>query len=178
MLVRSTRNCPNTPRVLFALEELGLAYETEVVDDGVFATTWGSPGPTVHDGDIVTIEPGAILRHLVRRENGRLWPTTLAQQAEADRWIEFQGRRLSRAVEAKDPQLIGRLLGVVEAHLATRSTWFVGDDVTIVDIAWSLLATPQARTMLPLARFPVLGAYLERVAARPAFARAFARVPR
>src|ERR1041384_6447641 len=99
--LRSTHNCPNTPRVAFALEELGLAYQIERVEDGVFTATWGSPGPTLHDGDVVTIEPGAILRRLARRE-GKLWPPTLAAQAAADRWFEFQGRRLSRAFEAKD----------------------------------------------------------------------------
>jgi glutathione S-transferase len=177
MLLRSTRNCPNTPRILFALEELGLAYEIEMVEDGVFRDTWGSPGPTIHDGDVTTIEFGAILRHLVRREGGRLWPTSLALQADADRWLEFQGRRLGRAVEAKDLREIGRLLAFVEAQ-AAKATWFLGDDFTLLDTAWSLMALPQARAMLPLARFPALGAYLERVAARPAFARGMAAAPR
>lgn len=175
MILRSTHNCPNTPRILFALEELGITYQTERVEDGVFATGWGSPGPSLHDGDVSTIEPGAIARHLVRRESGRLWPTSLAQQAEADRWIEFQSRRLSRAVESKDGPAIMRLLGFVEAQVA-KHPWFVGDDFTMVDIMYSLLATPQARAMLPLSQFPQLGAYLERLAARPAFGRALARL--
>jgi len=118
-------------------------------------------GPSLHDGDVNTIEPGAILRHLVRRAEGRLWPTTLALQADADRWIELQNRRLSRAVEAKDAAEIMRLLALVDAQVA-RSTWFVGDELTIVDVLYSLLALPQARTMVPgLASLPALGAYLD-----------------
>jgi glutathione S-transferase len=54
MHVCSTENCPNTPRILFALEELGIDYEIEVV---VFSATWGSPGPEVHDGDAIVVEP-------------------------------------------------------------------------------------------------------------------------
>src|SRR4051812_46955846 len=115
IIVRSTRNCPNTPRILFALEELGLEYEMEHVEDGVFSRDWGSPGPSITDAETTTIEPGAILRHLSRRTNGKLWPVSLAQQADADRWLEFQGRRISRAVDAKDGPEIIRLLGFVEA---------------------------------------------------------------
>lgn len=177
MIVRSTKNCPNTPRVLFALEELGIAYETDVVEDGHFTTTWISPGPSIHDGDVTTVEPGAIVRHLVRREKGRLWPTTLAEQADADRWIELQSRRMSRAVEAKDGAAIGRILGMTDAHLA-KGPWFMGETLTAVDVMWSVLAIPQARAMLPLASFANLSAWCDRVLARPAYARALARVPR
>lgn len=174
IIVRSTKNCPNTPRVLLALEELGLAYDSEVVDDGVLSSTFGSPGPLVIDGDAEVIEPGAIVRHLVRRGGGALWPTTLADQAQADRWIEFQSRRMSRAVEAKDGALIVRLLGYVEEQVG-KSSWFVGDTFTMVDVIYALFATPQARAMLPLAKFPALSAYVERLSARPAYARATAR---
>jgi glutathione S-transferase len=174
IVVRSTKNCPNTARILFALEELDLAYTIELVDDGVLSATFGSPGPLVLDGDASVIEPGAIVRHLVRRTNGTLWPTTLADQAQADRWIELQSRRLSRAVEAKDTQAIARLLTLVDAQVA-KGTWFIGEMFTIVDVVYALLATPQARAMLPLPQFPALSAYLDRVAARPAWARAIQR---
>jgi glutathione S-transferase len=168
--LRSTHNCPNTPRVVFALEELGLTYEIERVEDGVFTAGWGSPGPTLHDGDIVTIEPGAILRHLARRE-GKLWPTSLAEQAAADRWFEFQGRRLSRAFEAKDAPKIRALLGFVDAQLQ-KTTWLVGDQFTMVDVLFSLLGLPAAREKLPMiAALPAFSAYLDRVTARPAFQR-------
>lgn len=175
--VRTTKNCPNTPRILFALEELGHEYTTELVEDGTFSKTYGSPGPQIIDGDVRAIEPFAILRHLVRRENGRFWPTTLAQQAEADRWLDVQGRRMSAALAAKNPEEIAHLLGLVEAQV-TKATWFMGDDFTIVDIVWSLLALPHARAMLPIDRFPGLSAYLDRVSARPAYARGLERTPR
>lgn len=171
--LRSTHNCPNTPRVVFALEELGLPYEIERVEDGVFTAGWGSPGPTLHDGDVVTIEPGACLRHLARRA-GKLWPTTLAAQADADRWFEFQGRRLSRAFEAKDAVKTRSLLGFVDAQVA-KTTWLVGETFTMVDVMYSLLGLPGSRAKLPmLGELPALSAYLERVNARPAFSRALA----
>ena len=123
------------------------------------------------------IEPFAIVRHLVRRENGKLWPTSLQLQADGDRWLDFQGRRLSAAMKAKDPAELAHLLSLVDAQVA-KATWFLGEDFTIVDVVWSLLAHPQSKTMLPVARFPALTAYVERVAARPSWARGFERTLR
>lgn len=175
IVVRTTKNCPNTPRILFGLEEFGLPYECTVVEDGTFSKTYGSPGPELVDGDVRVIEPFAIFRHLVRREHGKLWPTSLQQQADADRWIDFQGRRLSSAFKAKDADEIRHLLGFVEQQLANGGPWLLGEPFTIVDIVWSLLALPQSRVALPLASLPALSAYLDRVAARPAYARGFER---
>jgi len=172
--VRTTKNCPNTPRILFALEELGLDYECQLVEDGTFSATYGSPGPEVVDGDVRVIEPFAIVRHLVRRENGRLWPTSLAAQADADRWLDFQGRRISAAMHDKNFEEVIRLLGFVETQV-DKGPWFMGEDFTMVDVVWSLLALPQSRAKLPIAKFAALSAYLDRVSARPAYVRGFER---
>jgi glutathione S-transferase len=156
--VRTTKNCPNTPRILFGLEEFGLPYECTLVEDGTFSSTYGAPGPEIVDGDVRVLEPFAILRHLVRRENGRLWPTSLAAQADADRGLDFQGRRLSAALHEKNAAEIVRLLGFVDVQVA-KGTWFMGDDFTIVDVVWSLLALPQSRAKVPVDKFPALSAY-------------------
>jgi glutathione S-transferase len=175
--VRTTKNCPNTPRILMGLEEFGLPYECTLVEDGTFTKNYGSPGPEIIDGDVHVIEPLAIFRHLVRRENGKLWPTSLQQQADADRWLDFQGRRLSGAIGAKNVEEIMRLLGFVEAQVA-KATWFLGEDFTMVDVVWSIVAQPQMKAMLPVAKFPALAAYTERMAARPAFTRGIERTLR
>ena len=138
ILVRTTTNCPNTPRTLFALEEFGLDYRCELVEDGTFAATYGSPGPEIVDGEVHAIEPFAIFRHLVRRENGRLWPTSLAAQADADRWLDVQGRRLSAALQEKNVEQIMRLLGFVDAQVA-KGPWFMGEVFTIVDVSFFAL---------------------------------------
>jgi glutathione S-transferase len=43
---------------------------------------------------------------------------------------------------------------------------------------WSLLAHPQTKAMLPVDKFPAIAAYVERISARPAFARGFERTLR
>jgi glutathione S-transferase len=171
--VRSTQDCSNTPRILFALEELGLPYELERVPDGTFSREWGSPGPTLTDEEVVAIEPGAILRHLARRA-GKLWPVTLAEQAVADRWFEVLGRRVYHAVETKNVAEVERLLGFVDAIVA-RTPWLIGETFSMVDIYYSWLAQPKMRAKLTfLAGKPAFAAYLDRIAARPAFQRAMA----
>jgi glutathione S-transferase len=175
--VRTTKNCPNTPRILMCLEEFGLPYECVLVEDGTFSKTYGAPGPEIIDGDVHVLEPFAIGRHLVRRENGKLWPTSLQHQADADRWLDFQGRRLSAAIKAKDPAEIGHLLGLVDAQVA-KATWFLGEDFTMVDVMWSLFAHPQSKAMVPVDKYPALAAYTERIAARPAFTRGLERTLR
>src|SRR5690349_3585508 len=108
MLVRSTRNCPNTPKVLLALHELGIAYETAIEEDGWFRANVGCAGPTLEDGGLVVIELTAILRHLGRRG---LLAQDAATLAEGDRWIEMYRR------VAEKPEASAHLLGFLERRL-------------------------------------------------------------
>ncbi len=178
IVLRSTRNCTNAPRVMFALEELGLEYSIDAVPDGTFTNTWGSPGPTLSEqlpeGALLVIEPAAIVRHLARR-SGQLWPTSLAAQADGDRWIDFLQRRLVRALDKGDPEKLALLLGFLENQVGT---WLLGDELTIVDCLYAYLDQTYARERIPFERFPAIAAYVERIATRPAWIRANARIPR
>lgn len=170
MIVRSTRNCTNTPRLLFALEEAGVSFVSAIADDGYFTQTYGVPGPALEDDDgFVLVEIGALLRHAGRAYG--LWPAALRAQAEADRWMDFLHRRLSAAIQDGDPRA---LLARLDARLDGRDHLL--DAFSVVDCAASALIMKRAR--LPLDGLDRLGAYLDRLAARPAWARAVARTPR
>lgn len=170
IVLRSTVACTNTPRVALVLEELGLAYRIERAPDGTFLRGWGSTGPLMVDGDLELIEFGAVLRHLVRREGGRLWPRALADQAAADRWLEFQTRRLTRALDKGDPAEIARLWSFVERRLGEQP-WLGGDALSVADLVYAREARPAVRATLAVDGLPRVAAFLERLAARPAFAR-------
>lgn len=161
---------------MFALEELGLDYEIEAAPDGTFTSGWGSPGPTLQDDDVLAIEPAAIVRHLARR-SGKLWPASLAAQAEGDRWIDFLQRRLVRALDKGDPEKLALLLGFLDKQLAPGA-WLLGAELTIVDCLYAYLDQTYARERIPFDRFPAIAAYAERLATRPAWIRANTRVPR
>jgi glutathione S-transferase len=168
--VRSTTNCPNTPRVLVALEETGTPYEITAVPDGTFTALYGIPGPELTDGDLVVVELGAVARHVARAYGaGTLWPSDLRGQAEVDRWYELM-RRLSAAVKEDARPLCERL----DAQLAGRD-WLAGA-FTLADCAF--VAALPMRAKLPLAGLDRFTAYLDRLAARPSVVRGLARVPR
>lgn len=156
MLVRSTRNCPNTPKVLLALHELGIAYETAIEEDGWFRAHVGCPGPTLEDGDLVVIEINAILRHIGRSYG--LLPQDRATLAEADRWLELY-RRIAEKADASAP-----LIAFLERRLEGRD-WLLGA-FSVADCAYVPMSGPPWRQKLPLDAAPRVNAWLDRIAER------------
>ncbi len=173
MIVRSTLNCTNTPRLLFVLEEAGVAYESAIAPDGYFTKTYGIPGPALEDEGFVLVEIGALLRHAARRYAfGTLWPDELRRMAEVDRWIDFQSRRLSRAVEQGKQDAVLALLARLDHQLEGKE--FVLGDLTVADCAFAALIPRRATLPQGVAN---VRAYLDRLAARPAYRRAVERTP-
>lgn len=71
--------------------------------------------------------------------------------------VEVARAALRNSLQALEPQLAGR-------------TWFLGDDFTMADIS-ACPALFYGDWIVSLAEFPNLAAYLERLKARPSFAR-------
>jgi GST-like protein len=141
-------------------------------------------------------ESGAILQYLAEK-TGQLLPADPARRWQTIQWLHFQmggvgpmfgqvgffnkfagkdfadKRPLDRYVaESK------RLLGVMDAHLATHR-WFAGGDYSIADIAmlgWvrNLIGFYEAREIVGFDRFRNVAAWLERGLARPAVQRGLA----
>ena len=174
--LRSTLGCVNTPRILFALEEMGVPYRVETVPDGTFTMRYGIPGPELVDGERVVVEVGAILRHVVRTYGtGGLWPADRFDQAEVDRWLDFQAIRIARAAAARDLETLGTLLAALERHLGTR-TWLLGNAFSVADCGF--VPAMLKRDKFPLDKFPAIAAYFDRLGERPAWKRALAATPR
>jgi GST-like protein len=174
MIIRSTRNCPNTPRALFALEEVGVPYEVAVESDGWFTANVGCPGPILEDGALRVIEINAVLRHL-GRAHPQLMPADLAGQAEMDRWLEMY-RRIGQAVIPKlKPDQVLHLAGFLDRALDGRD-WMLGA-FSIVDCSYLAMAFPPVFPVLPLAQVPRFAAYLERLRTHPAAQRGLSRRP-
>lgn len=174
--LRSTTGCVNTPRILYALEEMGVPYRVDTVPDGTFSARYGIPGPELVDGDRIVVEVGAILRHVCRTYGaGTLWPSDRFDQAECDRWLDFQAIRVARAAAARDLETLGTLLGAFERHISKR-TWILGDALSVADIGF--VPAMLKRDKFPLETFPSIAAYFDRLAARPAWQRALAANPR
>jgi glutathione S-transferase len=137
------------------------------------------------DGDILT-ENAAILQYVASRlPDAQLIPGDARQQAHLQQWLCFIGTELHKGLyspllDAKAPEAAKAYalekglsrLALVEKHLTGREylldRFSVADAYMVVVLGWSVV------TPIKLADYPAIHAYLERVRARPAVARAFA----
>ena len=187
-------------RILWLLEELGLAYEvkrdardpkTLLAPPSLKAVHPLGKSPVIVDAGRAIAETGAIVEYLVEKGDGHLGPP--AHRDAALRYRHF----LHYAEGSLMPPLlvllvIGRLgllgrparkpiqamldvhLDWLEAELAERP-WFAGDDFTAADVMMSFpLEAARQRGGLDASR-PNLTDWLERIHARPAYGRALER---
>ncbi len=187
-------------RIVWLCEELGVPYDLKVYDrDAV--TRLAPPeykalhplgaAPVIQDGDVLLAESGAIVEYIVARYGkGQL---VLAPDhpdfAHFLYWFHFANGTLQPATGRN--MILGRLdlpldnplinamkarldlaLGLVEARLA-QSAHLAGDELTTADIM-AVFTLTTMRNFLPfdLAPYPAIRAYLQRIAARPAYRRA------
>jgi glutathione S-transferase len=189
----------NVQKVVWALEELGLAYEN-VPRGGTFggldepayrALNPNGRVPTLRDGDVVVWESHAIVRYLAASYGaGSLWPLEPRERAESDKWTDwtattfqpgwlavFEG--IVRTPEAeRDPAHIARaeaaahrLYAMLDQRLADRD-FLGGTRPTYADI---VAGASMFRWMtMPHERpaLPNLEAWHRRLMARPAFVKA------
>ncbi|HYJ29341.1 MAG TPA: glutathione S-transferase [Allosphingosinicella sp.] len=187
-------------RVLWLLEELGLAYEvrryarhpkTMLAPPELARIHPLGKSPIIeHDGRVVA-ETGAIVDYLVELAGGRLGPPPECDDAlRYGHFLHYaEGslmppllvmlvvRRLGllgRPARPTIQRMIDRHLDWLESGLAARP-WFAGEQFTAVDVMMSFpLEAARARAGLD-ARRPCLTDWLERIHARPAYGAALAR---
>src|SRR3954454_9158832 len=138
-------NSINVQKALWAIEELGIAYERVdaggpfgiVKEEAYRRLNPNSLVPTIEDDGFVLWESNAIVRYLAAKHAaGSLWPDDLKVRAEADRWMDwstttfwpalrvlFLGMVRSAPAE-RDPQALeesrlktAEVLRIVDAHL-------------------------------------------------------------
>ncbi len=189
-------------RVLWMLEELGIAYRVKRYERDP-RTMLAPPelrkvhplgkSPVIEDldGGQVVAETGAIVEYLVGKADGRLGSPKDRDAALRYRfWLHYaEGSMMpplllklalsrvplmgSFAVKRIQP-MIDVHLDYVEAELAQRP-WFVGDEITAADIMMSFpLEAARSRAGLSPSR-PVTIAWLDKVHARPAYQAALAK---
>ncbi|WP_240230372.1 glutathione S-transferase family protein [Devosia lacusdianchii] len=187
----------NVRKVLWALDELGLAYERE---------DWGLPlrdpkvpeflalnpngqVPVLVEGEFVLWESNAILIYLAERE-GRLLPAQLELRAVALQWLGWQASELNPpwgyAVNAlirktpgyDDPTKVADSIArwsakmdLLEAQLARTGAFVAGGEFTIADIAVALSVHRWMAIPAEKKAFAAVADYYERLMSREAGAR-------
>ena len=187
-------------RIVWLCEELGIPYDLKVYDrDAV--TRLAPPeykalhplgaAPVMQDGDVLLAESGAIVDWIIAKHGkGRL---VLAPDhpdfADFLYWFHFANGTLQPAtgrnmilgrldLPADNPMLkamkarLDLALGLLEARLA-KVKYLAGSAFTTADIM-AVFSLTTMRYFLPfdLSPYPAILAYLQRIAARPAYRRA------
>ena len=195
----------NTLKTLYVLEELGVDFEFRFVDlakgenrseDFRAMNPAGRVPVLEHDGQFL-FESGAICRYVGTVEHSPLFPADKLARARVDQWMTFftchPGRWLTKLFFEKvvkpkagwgEPDAAGcaeadkfarQQLKVVEDWLEGRQ-WLANDAFSIAE-PFALAYLEQVRYVdFPLAEFPRVHAWFERLDRREATERARARV--
>lgn len=186
-------------RIVWLMEELGLEYkleifprETSAVAPAPLKSIHGlGKAPVIRDGDVVLAESGAIVEYIVHRHaGGRLAvPPEDPSYARYLYWLHFAEGSLmslmlialvlSRVPEARTSPVTARIGARVQQMLAFVDTelgsgpWFAGTAFTAADVMMAFpFSTMRHFLDVDMAPYPNLFAYVERVAARPAYQKA------
>ncbi|MBK7061944.1 MAG: glutathione S-transferase [Rubrivivax sp.] len=198
MIVVHHLNESRSQRILWLLEELGLAYEvrhyqrdarTRLAPPELAAVHALGKSPVVEDGELQLIESGAIVDYLIRHYGGgRLQPAPDSRDYELyNQWLHYaEGSamlplllklyvsRLGDAGAPLAPRIDSELqnhLGYVDRALQGRD-WLVGQDLSGADVQMSFVGEA-ARGLR--ADHPALDAWVRRFQLRPAYRRALER---
>jgi glutathione S-transferase len=186
----------NVRKVLWTLDELGLAYERE---------DWGQGFSPTRDPKFLKLNPNALVPVLVDDE-GPLWesnaicryvaagaplyPEGRRARAVVDQWLDWQCAELNTAWRFAfaglvrktpgfdDPARIAAsveawntAMGILDARLVDTGAYAAGDHFTLADIVLGLSVHRWLHSPIDRQDWPAVKAYYDRLKQRPAFAR-------
>lgn len=188
---------PNTWKVRALAAQLGLSLEFEFVDltkGGSHTAHYLAINPTgrtpaLTDGAFTLWESTAILQYLASRQPSSLWPNDDRVRADIMRWQSWELAHWTK--EACEPLIFERLVkqilrigppepsvvekglkafhkeaAMLDNHLAGRSH-LVEDTLTLADFSVAAPLFYAERADLPLAAYPNVNAWFDRVSALP-----------
>lgn len=196
-------NASMTPHMV--LEELGVPYELVLVDrttnaqrsPGYLKLNPNGKIPVLVDGDLVLYETAAIVLHLADTHPGAglapplgtseralfyKWLMWLANTLQAEMPLYFYAERwadtpeAAAQVKAHAQAHIAGMIDQLDGELARHGgPWFLGEHYSVLDPYVLMLARWTRGMARPARTLPQLGPYLQRMLARPAVQRAYAK---
>lgn len=192
-------NSCNVQKVVWALSELGLAYE-HIPLGGTFggldapayrALNPNGKVPTLRDGDLVVWESHAIVRYLAATYGaGSWWPVDPSKRALSDQWMDWTATTFQPAwlavfelvvrtpVERHDATRIAAakaraeaLFAMLDTQLAGRQ-FLTGDKPTYADIGAGVSLYRWMTMEIAQGVRPNVEGWYQRLLARPAYERA------
>ena len=189
----------NVRKVLWACEELGLAFE-RVDWGGPFRSTSEAAFralnpvgmvPVIDDDGKVVWESNVIVRYLATsRGRTDLLPGEPAARARVEQWMDWQAsdfnnswRVCFQGLVRRNPafqdkgaidasvDLFNRMVGVVDAELGRTGAYIAGESFTVADIVIGLSLHRWQSVPMPRPQCTNVERYLVRLLERPGFAR-------
>ena len=188
----------NVQLVMWAVGELNLPHERldyGHVHGGLDTPAFGAMNPhrkvpVLKDGDLVVWESAAILRYLAARygDGGAFWPADPRDRARVDLWAEcgkaelcqnftipiFWSRVRTPAADRDDAALTRAIVQFDDylrlfAEGLDAQPYICGDTLSAADIVIGHLLYRWFTMDIPRAENPVVEAYYQRLAQRPAY---------
>jgi glutathione S-transferase len=188
----------NVRKVLWTLDELGLAYEREDWGTG-FASTKSPEFLALNPNGLVPVlideqgalyESNTICRYLAARYgHGHLLPVEPRPRAGVEQWMDWQATDLNptwgyaflalgRPTPGyDDPARIAAsvaawnaAMAILDQRLAETGAHAAGHDFTLADVVLGVSVHRWIRTPMDRANLPAVQAYYARLKERPAFA--------
>jgi len=186
----------NVQKVLFFLEEAGVAYEREDYGKQFENTRTAeylemnptAKVPTLLDGDLVMWESNTILRYLAAVHAPDMQGKSPADRTQVERWMDFllaavnpgylaafKGSKLAVAERPADfaAQVadLGLQLAILDGHLRGKS-FLALERLTIADIALAPIVRRCMDFDIDRPALPELQRWVDTISSRPAFKRA------
>jgi len=184
----------NVRKVLWTLDELGVAYERE---------DWGQGFASTNDPKFLKLNPNALVPVLID-QHGPIWesnaicryvaadtplfPEDRRQRALVDQWMDWQVTELNTAWRFAFAGLVRKTrgfgdkrriqasieawnvaMGLLDARLVDTGCYVAGDHFTLADIVLGLSVHRWLYAPIEREAWPALSAYYERLKLRPAF---------
>ena len=184
-------NSINVRKVLWMLEELGLAYTREdwgrgfrpLTEPAFLKLNPFSLVPVMDDDGFLLRESNTIVRYLATKHSRKdLYPTDLRIRALAESWMDLAGTDLANAIRPvffglvvkapgyTEPKQIetavsewARFMRGLEQHLTQKGPYVTGEVFTVGDIAIGLSVNRWFSLSFAKPDFPALKAYYDRL---------------
>lgn len=150
--------------------------------------------PALEDGDLKLWEANAIMCHLAGVAGSDLWPQNPEQQIEVMRWLTWNSEHFTRyagelyfqylikprfnlgdvdnAAVEEATGYVRKYAGILDQHLSNRK-FLVGEKLTIADFAVAVTLPYAEEAHIPLAEFPNVVRWHDRLNELPAWREPF-----
>ena len=193
---------PNSSKVRFAANLMGIDYEFQTVDlaggeqrtEAFRKITPVGRVPVLVDGDFIIFESNSIMRYLALKVESPLYPKDLKKRCLVDQWLDFSAIHMSAGAMSKiffntivykfingtkdenslkeGRQFLTNYLSIIETQLS-HGPYVGGADLSLADLSILAILDPCEVVDFDLAAFPKVVAWRKKLQAQPFYQKVY-----